>query len=95
MAAFDWSEDKRRRVLKKHGIDFRDVPKLFDEPNLEDYDVEHSALEDRWYILAELDAKVVKVIFIDRGSHKFIVTAFWANDAETAMFYDQLFGYQR
>jgi uncharacterized DUF497 family protein len=92
MEGFDWSEDKRRKVLAKHGIDLRDVPKLFSAPHIEDYDYAHSDIEDRWYILAELDGRVVRVVYTWVGRTRFIITAFRANADETLMFYDYLFG---
>lgn len=92
MADFDWSEDKRKRVLAKHGIDLRDVSKLFSKPYIEDYDFEHSDTEDRWFILAELDGRVVKVVYMWVGDSRFIITAFRANADETLLFYDHLFG---
>lgn len=92
MADFDWSEDKRQRVLAKHGIDLRDVPKLFSAPHIEDYDVEHSHAEDRWFILAELDGRVVRVVYTWAGDTRFIITAFRASAEETLLFYDYLFG---
>ncbi len=27
---FEWDEDKRQRNLRRHGIDFEDVPQIFD-----------------------------------------------------------------
>lgn len=95
MSGFSWSDRKRREVKNKHGIDLEDVVRVFDEPSISEDDYEHSDNEPREAILAEYQGRVVKVIFIDRGSYKFIVTAFWANDQETAMFYNDLFGYQR
>ena len=31
---FEWDESKRRDNLRKHGVDFIDVPELFDGPML-------------------------------------------------------------
>lgn len=92
MANFDWSEDKRLRVLRKHGIDLRDIPKLFSGPYLEDFDCAHSGTQDRWFILAELDGKVVKVIYTWIGKTRFIITAFRADADETLLYYDYFFG---
>jgi uncharacterized DUF497 family protein len=31
---FEWEESKRRENLQRHGLDFRDVPILFEGPML-------------------------------------------------------------
>lgn len=31
---FEWDEEKRRANLKKHDVDFRDIPSVFHHPHL-------------------------------------------------------------
>ena len=36
--AFEWNEEKRQANLVKHGVDFRQMPELFDGPTVEAVD---------------------------------------------------------
>ena len=44
---FEWDESKRRENIKKHGIDFVEVPAIFDGPLLEALDDRRVYGEDR------------------------------------------------
>ena len=35
---FEWDENKNQRNITKHGIDFQQVTKIFDDPNLLTYE---------------------------------------------------------
>lgn len=46
---FEWDENKRRENIRKHGIDFHDVPMVFDGPMLVRLDTRTDyGEEDRW-----------------------------------------------
>lgn len=61
MVRFEWDEEKRRLNLKRHGIDFRDVPQVFDYDRflLEDDRYEYG--ETRWISFGLLFGGVVAV----------------------------------
>ena len=44
---FDWDENKRLENIAKHGIDFIDVPEMFDGPMLVNLDTRCDYGEDR------------------------------------------------
>ncbi len=62
---FDWDEDKRKANIEKHGIDFADIPELFDGPMLIDLDTRHDYGEDRWIGLGVLHVLVTVVIYVE------------------------------
>ena len=87
MAEFEWDEDKRRANLSKHGIDFADVPPLFERPHLEDFDPRHSAGEDRWRVLGLVGDRVVFCVYTRRGGRRRLVTARPATRREAMLYY--------
>ena len=44
---YEWDEAKNRANIEKHGIDFADVPSVFDQPMLVDPDEREQYGEDR------------------------------------------------
>ncbi len=49
---FEWNENKNRTNKSKHGIDFREAKSVFlDDNAIEYYDPDHSAEEDRYFII--------------------------------------------
>ena len=45
---FEWDDMKNERNIQQHGIDFLDVPALFDGPLLTDLDDRMDYGEERW-----------------------------------------------
>ncbi len=45
---FEWDDTKNERNIQQHGIDFLDVPALFDGPLLTDLDDRMDYGEERW-----------------------------------------------
>jgi uncharacterized DUF497 family protein len=88
----EWDERKRRHNIRKHGLDFRTACRIFEHDHIELYDEEHSADEDRFIALGQVDGRVVKVVFTVREGARRLISAFDAGDEETKDFYDWLFG---
>ena len=65
---FEWDEKKRTEVISKHGIDFRDVVRTFDQPRIVDPDFEHSQHEERWRMLGFLFGEVIVVVYTERDA---------------------------
>jgi len=86
---FEWDEKKRRGNLSKHGIDFRDVPKLFRFPRIEDDDLTHSKGEHRLRSLGYLDGRVIFFVYTRRGNRRRIITARPAASGETVLYYQR------
>ncbi len=90
---FSWDEGKRRRVLRDHGLDFRDVKQAFDDPKqLHEYDAEHSLHEERWRMLGWLDGRVIAVVYTERSKSVQLITARYAEPREEQLFFDEFFG---
>jgi uncharacterized protein len=62
---FTWHEAKRRSNLKKHGLDFVDVPRFFDGPMLVFEDDRESYGEERLIGIGMLDAIVVLIVHVE------------------------------
>lgn len=63
---FEWDEDKRRENLHKHGVDFADVPSMFDGPMLLRLDTREEYGEDRWIGIGFLGPLVAVVVYVER-----------------------------
>ena len=62
---FEWDERKRRINIKKHGIDFLDVPEIFQGPRLVNLDRKNDYGEDRYIGIGFLRNKTVVVAFTE------------------------------
>jgi len=79
---FDWSEDKRRKNLAKHGLDFADVA-LVDWPTatmLEDRRADYG--EPRYWAFGLLNGRLHLVAFTVRGAKIRIISFRKANRRE-------------
>ena len=64
---YDWDERKRRANVKKHGIDFIDVPEVFDSTIVIIPDERFDYGETRFIALGILKSQVVVVAYTERG----------------------------
>ena len=62
---FDWDEAKRHENILKHGIDFADIPEVFDGPMLVRLDTRHDYSEDRWIGMGLLRSAVAVVVYVE------------------------------
>jgi hypothetical protein len=64
---FEWDDQKAISNLKKHGISFGEATEVFYDPNaLEGQDAEHSADENRFFIIGYSVNRLLFVIFAQR-----------------------------
>lgn len=63
---FEWDGEKRKINIKKHDIDFADVPSLFEGPMLVQLDGRDAYGEDRWIGAGVLKGMVAVVVFTER-----------------------------
>ena len=63
---FEWDEAKNEINIRRHGIDFADVPILFDSPMLTRLDDRYDYGEDRWVSIGILDIAVAVVVWTER-----------------------------
>ena len=60
-----WDENKNEANIKKHGIDFFDVPPIFQLPMLRYYDTKLDYGEDRWIGMGLLKTIVIVVVYTE------------------------------
>ncbi|MFB4392208.1 MULTISPECIES: BrnT family toxin [unclassified Pseudomonas] len=63
---FEWDERKNLLNIRKHGIDFNDVPEMFLHPMLSVCDDRHDYDEARWVSLGWLRGLVGVVVYTER-----------------------------
>ena len=83
---FEWEDSKARENLEKHGIDFEDVPALWDQPVLERRSERNG--EPRWLVLGTLGGIVVAVVYTWRGERCRIISARRASRNERASYHE-------
>jgi len=64
---FEWDKKKNQANIRKHGIDFNDVPELFNQPMLSLLDNRGNYGEDRWVGIGILPGLVSVVAYTERN----------------------------
>lgn len=89
---FEWDDQKNEENIRKHGIDFADIPEIFNGPMLIDLDDRVDYGEDRWIGIGLLRTLVTVVIFTERVNDTIrIISARKATRYERKR-YEQAFG---
>jgi hypothetical protein len=78
---FEFDEQKSRANLAKHGIDFYDAQRLWDDPDRTEVPVE-SVREPRWMVLAKLDGRIWAAVIAWRESRIRIISVRRARSEE-------------
>ncbi|BBP60891.1 BrnT family toxin [Pseudomonas sp. St316] len=63
---FEWDEAKNRANVLKHGIDFNDVPDIFQHPMLALHDERMDYGEERWITIGLIKAMIGVVVYTER-----------------------------
>ena len=87
---FSWDETKRLTNLRKHGIDFRDAPKIFRGFTLTAEDDRESYGERRFLTLGLLEDQVVSVAHTERGEDVRIISIRKATKYEARFYFSQI-----
>jgi len=89
---FEWDENKNVTNIRKHKIDFIDVPHVFENAMLIDYDNTQDYGEERWIGIGLLLNIVVVVVFTERNNNTIrIISARKANRNERKRYYEKIF----
>lgn len=84
---FEWDEAKNLENIRKHQIDFADVPELFESLMLTKLDDRIDYSEDRWVGIGFLRNGVAVVVWTERQSDRIrIISARKANRYERKRF---------
>jgi uncharacterized DUF497 family protein len=87
---FTWDEAKRRANLRKHGIDFADVPKIFEGLTFTAEDDRELYGELRFLTLGLLDDQIVSVTHTERGDEIRIISIRKATKHEARFYFSQI-----
>ena len=64
---FEWDDQKARENFKKHGVTFGEATEVFYDPNaLEAFDIEHSSIEPRFFIIGLSSRRLLYVVYAER-----------------------------
>ena len=89
-AKFDWDEAKRRENLRRHGIDFRDLPAVFDGYTVTYADNRFPYGEHRYITIAWLRAAVVLIAHTETDNEIRIIHARKASKATAERYFAAL-----
>lgn len=85
----EWDDKKAEINRKKHDVTFEMAAKVFlDEFLIDDYDENHSDDEERIKVIGMV-AKVLVVIYTERGERYRLISARLANKREVKKYYGQ------
>jgi len=63
---FEWDENKNKANIRRHRVDFNDVPEMFKSPMFIVLDTRTEYGEDRWIGLGLLKSQYAVVVFIKK-----------------------------
>ena len=87
---YQWDQAKRLTNLRKHGIDFADVPAVFDGDILTVEDERLDYGEQRFVTFGLLKGRVIAVVHTEREDHTRIISARKATKYEQRTYFEQL-----
>lgn len=88
---FEWDPVKYAKNLRKHGIDFNDAKRVFQDPNAVIVEAPHPD-EQRWQITGEIQPQILVVIFTERhGETIRMISARLAEPHERRTYYASLY----
>jgi uncharacterized DUF497 family protein len=84
---FEWDEEKNKKNLAKHGVDFADAQYIFNDQFCRiAYDREHSLTEKRWKVIGNI-GKILVVSVTHRNNVVRIISARKATKKERSIYY--------
>ncbi|HLO32182.1 MAG TPA: BrnT family toxin [Anaerolineales bacterium] len=87
---FEWDENKRLTNIKKHGIDFIDVPAIFEFDTVTVIDDRYEYEETRYQTLGLLKSRVILVVHTESETLIRIISARKATKYEEKIYFDQI-----
>ena len=89
---FVWDEEKARKNVVKHGIDFETACRVFGDPfRVEWYDSDHSSYEERYITIGMVDHKccILFVSYTEWDDIVRIISARKTTEKERRLYYDR------
>jgi uncharacterized DUF497 family protein len=87
---FEWDEDKRQANIRQHGIDFVDVPPLFDGYIVTVEDTRFTYDETRYITIGLLKGRAIVVAHTERGEKIRIISARKATKYKENSYFEQI-----
>ena len=87
---FEWDEDKRLTNIQKHGIDFVDIPQIFDDDTIIFEDTRFDYGETRFIATGMLKGRVIVLAYTERGDTIRIISARKATTYEKNNYFQQI-----
>jgi hypothetical protein len=87
---FEWDEAKRVANLRKHGIDFVDVPEIFERDTVTVIDDRFEYDEVRYLTLGLLKSRVILVVHTESDDIIRIISARKATRYEETTYFEQI-----
>ncbi|MCC6297735.1 MAG: BrnT family toxin [Anaerolineales bacterium] len=87
---FEWDEKKRLTNIRKHGIDFADVPAIFELDTITVIDDRFEYDETRYQTLGLLKARVIMVVHTESEIVIRIISARKANKYEEETYFSEI-----
>lgn len=86
---YEWDEAKSLANLRRHGIDFTDVPALFENDTVMVEDDRYSYGEQRFVTFGLLQGRVIAVVHTERNDCTRIISARKATRYEQRVYFEQ------
>ncbi len=87
---FEWDENKNKSNLNKHGVDFNDAKKVFEDENrTNSEDKRKDYGENRWITIGKMYKAIILVVYTIRDATR-IISARMANKKERNSYNDNL-----
>ena len=87
---YEWDEAKRLANLRKHGIDFTDVPAVFDGDIVTVEDDRYGYGEQRFVTFGLLQGRVIAVVHTEQAHCTRIISVRKATKYEQRTYFEQL-----
>ena len=87
---YEWDQQKRQTNIKKHGIDFMDIPELFDSDIVILPDERFDYGESRFIVIGILKNQVAVVVYTEHDDNIRIISARKATKNEQIYYFKQI-----
>ena len=90
MIDFEWDEDKRLANLRKHGVDFVDIPSVFDGDTVIIEDAHYNYGERRFISFGLLEGRTIAIVHTEDDGLIRIISARKATKYEQQIYFEQV-----
>jgi uncharacterized DUF497 family protein len=87
---FEWDENKRRANISRHGFDFVDIPRVFEDPICSFIDDRFDYGEVRYFTLGLLFGRIVAISHTETDEIRRIISVRKANKNEQERYFTEI-----